>query len=332
MVDEPDNLDTRQASDGDYLLAGSSTHQARKGKRGCPSFEISVPLTIPSSNRSSSSCSLDEGAQDTTAGYDTLATTTEATPTGSDFSNTASKRVSASQRALELRTSVFALNHLPESRKRSIKSLVADDSLSETSDACLARIIQEDEYNDSSLKKPRLSTISNNEKYEIQNSTDDNDNILSEPSPLEDNLLSKHPYTSRATVKPGTRFCSRRIIRDRVSKTVIPKVQGTISDSADSLLSEPDSDISGPGHDVGGMEDTYHGRSSSEYSSTTTYIDDDALIEPARNSRQNQRTRASLTRPMRAPLMSPLASGGSRLGSRVRRISSLVPKKQLIGM
>jgi DNA repair protein RAD16 len=300
------------------MLTGPSTHLARNGRRACPSFVVSVPLEIPSSDESSSSSSLDESVQDTTAGYNTLATTTEVTPTGSNFSSPVPKRVSASARALELRTSVFSLGHKPGSRKRSIKSLIDDDTRSAASDACVARTFQADEYNDSSLKKLRLSTVSNAEEFEIQNSTDEDDDLLSEPTSLKDDLVSKYLYDSRAIPRPGSGFCSRSIVRDRVSKRVISRFKEALPDSADSLLSEPGSDISGQGDEVGGMEDTYHEHSSSDYSvSTADTSDDDPLIQATGNSRQNQRIRASSTRPVRAPI-SPLTREESRLGPRVR--------------
>jgi DNA repair protein RAD16 len=289
---------------------------------------ISVPLKVPSSDESSSSSSLDESVQDTIAGYNTLGTTTEVTPAGSDFSSPVPKRVSASARALELRTSVFSLSHKPGSRKRSIKSLIDDDTPNSTSDACIARTFQADEYNDSSLKKLRLSTVSNTEEFEIQNSTDEDGDLSSEPTPLNDDLVSKYSFDSRAIARPGRGFCSRSIVRDRVSKRVISRFKEVLSDSADSLLSEPDSDISGQDDEVWGMEDTYDEHSSSDYSVLTADMsDDDPLVQPTGSSRQIQRTRASSTRPLRAPPISPLTRGESRLGPRVR-ISLLELKKR----
>lgn len=329
MISELDNFNARQDSDDDYVLAGSSTSEIRKGRRGYQSFEVAVPAKIPPSDRTSSPSSLYGDVQDTAAGYDTLVTTTEATSTGSDVSNAGQMRVSASARAVELRASVFSLNTIPRSRKRSIKSLIVEDSLSETSEACIAREFPAAEYNDPSLKKAKFSTIFSKEEREIQNSTDEDNDLLSEPTSFNDKLVLKRQCDSRMMVSLGSRSRSRTGARDATAKTVKSKIKETISDTTESLLSEPDSDLSGPGEDAGDMEDVYHELSGSEYrSSTADLTDDDFLTQRTRNPSQNQGIRASLAHTIRAPLISPVSNGQSRLGSRVRRISLPGPKKQ----
>ncbi|PGH04741.1 hypothetical protein AJ80_08471 [Polytolypa hystricis UAMH7299] len=145
-----------------------------------PSLVVSVPIKNPTSYSSYSPLSSDTSGQGTSQ-RDTPATTANVTPAESDTMDTLPRRISASTRALELRASAFAMRNTTNNLKRTARLLSADDSVAEGSDASLARDLQAEEYGDASVKRLKTSSGIHQANYEVGNSTEDSDDVLSDP-------------------------------------------------------------------------------------------------------------------------------------------------------
>jgi len=146
------------------------------------SIEIHIPVKKESPAQGpSSSTSVDGASRDEMNGDDTPATSVAVTPADSE-TNKPRKRVSASARARELRSSAFSLS-TARGLKRDASALSADDSTIESSDAALARALQMEEYQRTGVKRQKLSMGRSKPALEIQNSTDDDDMLTDLGSP-----------------------------------------------------------------------------------------------------------------------------------------------------
>ncbi|KAL2215293.1 putative DNA excision repair protein Rad16 [Thermoascus aurantiacus ATCC 26904] len=146
------------------------------------SIEIHIPVKKESPAQGpSSSTSVDGASRDEMNGDDTPATSVAVTPADSE-TNKPRKRVSASARARELRSSAFSLS-TARGLKRDASVLSADDSTIESSDAALARALQMEEYQRTGVKRQKLSMGRSKPALEIQNSTDDDDMLTDLGSP-----------------------------------------------------------------------------------------------------------------------------------------------------
>ncbi|KAK2781526.1 DNA repair protein rad16 [Emmonsiellopsis sp. PD_33] len=228
---EDDSLDERLTAP---RAQGKTT---RRGGNNKAEIMVAVAIGNASSTRSSSSSS-DGGSLNTTDGYNTPATTANVTP--AEPANSRSKRVSASARALALRTSNFALRNSSLGTKRSANSISEDMSPAESSDAALARALQAEEYDDPSVKRPKYT-------HAISNSTDDNDEDLL--SPLSSSGEEGLDSVTESDLQPHfPRRLSRPLPRALPSKPSFTGKQGrlatknTIPDSDESALSELDSE------------------------------------------------------------------------------------------
>lgn len=132
------------------------------------SFEVAIPLkNVVSRYTSSSSTSTEENSGDGTNEYNTPATSVAVTPIESDIKSR--KRISASTRARELRSSAYSLSNTQRGVKRTSTAMSVDNSKTEDSDAALARVLQLEEYRSPKRQKPSR----NNSNIEVQVSDDD---------------------------------------------------------------------------------------------------------------------------------------------------------------
>ncbi|EEH20440.2 hypothetical protein PABG_02699 [Paracoccidioides brasiliensis Pb03] len=280
--------------DGHLITPRTRAESSNRGARNDNDIKPAVMVAVAIENKSSfgsPSSSTDGSAQSTTNGYSTPATTVNGTP--AEPVNPRSKRVSASARALQLRSSAFALRKTSAGTKRSAMSIIGDSSLDESPDAALARAVQAEEYNDASSKRVKCS-------HEINNSTDyefDHESLSDTPSDNEDKLCSwpKANLTRVTRSKAGhqplapamnpmdtNRGCKRK----GVSKDII-------ADSEGSSLSEADSDLSNPYSSEDEM-DAFQSDSSDEDSSD---VDIDEFAAPLPPTTRPFRARARTTAP-----------------------------------
>ncbi|KAL4811554.1 SNF2 family N-terminal domain-containing protein [Aspergillus unguis] len=200
----------REIADSDDELASPLVTAKSQGSRSAK-LEVAIPIRKPAALRSaSSSVAAEDTSADGLAEYDTPATSVAVTPAVSDI-GTAKKRVSASTRARELRSSNMALGG-QRGLKRSVAVEEDDYFASESADAALARNLQFQEYQQDSTKRQKTSGGSleeidgfsdgNSELTEL----DDDDNIFQEP---EEEVFPQKKLRSsrRSNVRP--------VIRDR---------------------------------------------------------------------------------------------------------------------
>ncbi|KAF9884115.1 DNA repair protein rad16 [Aspergillus nanangensis] len=148
-------------------------------RRKSATLEVAIPLKSQSRRSISSSAASVETSGDGSNEYNTPDTSVIVTPAESDAGRS-KKRVSASTRAQELRSSTISLG----TRQGSKRTFAAtSDSPTETSDEALARALQAEEYRAPLFKRQKTSR---NIKVEIADSAGDSSE-LSEP---EDNDLS----------------------------------------------------------------------------------------------------------------------------------------------
>ncbi|BDD56529.1 hypothetical protein MAP00_001974 [Monascus purpureus] len=132
------------------------------------SFEVAIPLkNVVSRYTSSSSTSTEENSGDGTNEYNTPATSVAVTPIESAIKSR--KRISASTRARELRSSAYSLSNTQRGVKRTSTAMSVDNSKTEDSDAALARVLQLKEYQSPKRQKPSRY----NSNIEVQVSGDD---------------------------------------------------------------------------------------------------------------------------------------------------------------
>ncbi|KAN0074910.1 SNF2 family N-terminal domain containing protein [Elaphomyces granulatus] len=173
------NIDDRQAENirqshrsRETQGYGQTTKDSRRLLRA---IEVVIPMNPSSPATGSSSSSSVDGASRDMESSDTPMTSVAPTP-GEPVSNGPRKRISASARALELRSSSFSIDSSSKSRKRGVAAVMVDMSPSESSDAALARALQLEEYKDTATKRPRLSSRKNSRIIEIPDTDDESDN------------------------------------------------------------------------------------------------------------------------------------------------------------
>jgi DNA repair protein RAD16 len=150
--------------------------------------------------------------------YDTPMTSVAPTP-GEPVSGGPRKRISASARALELRSSSFSIDSSSRGRKRGVEAVTVDMSPSESSDAAFARALQLEEYKDTTTKRPRLSGRKNTRILEIQDTDDESD----------DNAFHS---AARSSMRGNT--------GNHIKSGIIPDTEESSLSDIDSLLTEPD--------------------------------------------------------------------------------------------
>ncbi|KKA21130.1 DNA excision repair protein Rad16 [Rasamsonia emersonii CBS 393.64] len=265
--------------------------------------EVAIPVKKESpSNGSSTSPSVEITSRDVSL-YGTPATSVAATPVESDR-NQPRKRVNASARLQELRASTYSMTSSSTGRKRGAAALSADESTTESSDAALARALQLEEYEGTETKRQRLSSGGSKRILEIQDSTDDDDAMLTELDSLSDaeepiRQPSPHRETRKSIqhkgIVPGTDESSLSDLDSSNARLV-----DDLDDSMDEVLYEDSSD-----------------ESISDYVSSPSDVDGD-LPMPQRgtgSARRGARRVQSLAPPRR----DPLPYGMSRRAIRERR-------------
>ncbi|KLJ06781.1 adenosinetriphosphatase [Blastomyces silverae] len=168
---------------------------------------------------SSPSSSTDAGGTSTTTGDSTPATTANVTP--AEPINPGKKRVNATARFHQLRSSAFGLMRGSGGAKGTANSTSTDASPGESADEALARALQAEEYGDSNLEEPTYSLDSN--------------------QTLQPKLNATRLTRGRAAQRPLTLASNH--VRANMS-SAIPN--DTIPDSEESSLSELDPDLASP--------------------------------------------------------------------------------------
>ncbi|KAL2827297.1 SNF2 family N-terminal domain-containing protein [Aspergillus pseudoustus] len=173
---------------------------------GQPKLEVAIPLKKPSSRSASSSVATEDTSADGTTGYDTPATSVAVTPAESDGGGP-KKRVSASARARDLRSSTMSLG-----ARRGVKRPCATDAddyfTSESADAALAKSLQMQEYG---------QTLPKRKKTLDDTSMDDNSDINNPSDVLDDSDLYEETLdqpVSRRRTKVSLRSTQSRVVLD----------------------------------------------------------------------------------------------------------------------
>ncbi|KAL2834512.1 SNF2 family N-terminal domain-containing protein [Aspergillus cavernicola] len=200
----------QEVPDGEDELTASNISKPC-GVIALPKLEVAIPLKRTRSRRSpSSSVAAEDTSRDGLTEYDTPATSVGATPAESDVGRP-KKRVSASARALELRSSTMSLGG-PNRGNRQSATDAHGYFAPESSDAVLARNLQLQEYQQTSSKRRRISIDTSRE---IGSFTDD-DSVLTElddDDPYED--ISEQPAPrKKSRARASLRSINRPIIRD----------------------------------------------------------------------------------------------------------------------
>ncbi|KKZ60717.1 hypothetical protein EMCG_04644 [[Emmonsia] crescens] len=290
-TDGDDSIDEPLTAPRTRAKASNQDRKNNNNNNNRPEVMVAVSIGQKPSFGSPSS-STDGGGMSATNGYTTPATTANVTP--AEPANPSNKRVSASARALQLRSSAFSLRKASAGAKRAADSMSTDASPDESADAALARALQAEEYNDPSAKKLKYS-------HEARNSTsddddDDDDSFLSDLSSENENSLALRPKlnVARSTLsRPGCRPLAPASNRSRGNKSsAIPK--DTIPDSEESSLSELDTDLADPYSSDSEIEDLFE-NALSDGDSTDTNIDQPTAPAPTWATRQPRR--ANLTAP-----------------------------------
>lgn len=230
-----------------------------------PRFKAPHPLRKRSiANSPSSASSLVDSVQDQMSEYDTPGTSAAVTPAETSalrnampISAASTKKVSASARALELRSSAHSLSTSVRNRKRQAQDSDEDGSPDESSDARLARRLQAEEYSGKASKRTKMA--SSNNKYQIDDSIDDDDDDLEFITSISDSESDVPLASSRRKAPVSSRFSlPSRAARDSARKSINKKITREVPDSDESALSSVESDIFDPedaGSDLG--EDFY---------------------------------------------------------------------------
>ncbi|PGH05863.1 hypothetical protein AJ79_06705 [Helicocarpus griseus UAMH5409] len=266
-IEEDDSLDKRLTTPRTRSRGGKNNNK--------PEVMVAVSIENSASSFGSPLSSSDAGGQSTTNGYTTPATTADVTP--AEPVNPSSKRISASARALELRSSNFSLRKSSLGVKRPAKSISTDAATpDESADAALARALQAEEYQDSSAKRFKSSN-------EIRNSTDNEDlsDILPDLSSENEDSIALQSNLGVPRRAAGRRSLARISSSGRTSKGRRPP-EDVIPDSDGSALSDLDSDLSDP-YNSASDEDELYGISS-DGDTTDTNMSEAAL--PAHAPRQ----------------------------------------------
>ncbi|KAL5335252.1 SNF2 family N-terminal domain-containing protein [Aspergillus crustosus] len=208
-----------ELADSEYELM---TLEAPKphGRVGLSNVEVAIPIKNSISRRSaSSSVAGGDTSADSITRYDTPATSIAVTPAESDRGRS-KKRVSASARALELRSSTMSLGTQTGS-KRSLANETENYFTVEDTDAALARTLQLQEYEQNRSKRRKVSA-------DVESLADD-DSLLTE---LNDDDFYDEPVEQPATQK------ILRTLRRSNSKLVIPGTDDLMTGLSDSNIED----------------------------------------------------------------------------------------------
>ncbi|KAL4955042.1 SNF2 family N-terminal domain-containing protein [Aspergillus filifer] len=161
-----------EISDSEDELLSTAAQKPRGGTR-LAKLEVAIPVKKPSSRRRSASSSVDaeDISADGIAGYDTPATSVAVTPGESDR-GLSKKRVSATARARELRSSNMSLGG--QKRTKRSRTLDAEDYFArECADETLARNLQLQEYEQGIPKRQKIEDIDNEASVSSEMDNDD---------------------------------------------------------------------------------------------------------------------------------------------------------------
>ncbi|OGM42836.1 DNA excision repair protein Rad16 [Aspergillus bombycis] len=218
--------------------------------------EVAIPLKKQSPTRSTSSSDV---VEDISGGginaYSTPASSVAVTPAEMNMTKPR-KRVSASARARELRSSIKSLN-TQKGPKRDFAAITSDDPTSESSDTALTQALQLREYQKSSPKRRKTR---GGVRFALEDSTD-NDSVLTRSSYNKEN----------GTVDIG---------KLRPARKTRNSVQSVVSDSESSIIMEDES----------GDEQEYFSESDSMSSMDVDSVSQ--RIGDSAGSRASARTRA----------------------------------------
>ena len=195
----------------------------------------------------SSLSSVGSSVREQSSGYETPGTSAVATPAEpaarrslslassnqkTSTSAPVTAKVSSSVRAQQLRSSKLSLSSSTSKRKRQDENVIEEDE-DETSDARLARTLQEEEYQGGILKR---SKFHDQRQLEVENSSDESDSLSSLSG--DDAVIP-----SRRNTKKDARFSlPTRAARDSAKKSINEKAALAISDTENSDLTIFDSD------------------------------------------------------------------------------------------
>ncbi|KAL2360263.1 hypothetical protein RJZ56_006875 [Blastomyces dermatitidis] len=195
-----------------------SDHDRTNDNTSRPAVMVAVSIGHKPSFGSPSS-STDAGGTSTTTGDSTPATTANVTP--AEPINPIKRRVNATARFQQLRSSAFGLMRGSGGAKGAPNSTSTDASPDESADEALARALQAEEYGDSNLDEPTYSLDSN--------------------QTLRPRLNATRLTRGRATQRPLT------LASNHVHANMSSAIRSdTIPDSEESSLSELDSDLASP--------------------------------------------------------------------------------------
>lgn len=224
------------------------------------SIEVAIPLKkqSPSCASSSSSSSEDtsgEGRND----YDTPATSVVMTPAESDV-NKPRRRVNASARALELRSSSMSLSNTQRGLKRNAAALSPEAPALETSDEALAQALQMQEYQESFSKRLKIAANASRDTLEIEDSTGDDDLLMNLDSDGVEDAEDEEdfePWQPKRNIRTSRRSTTKRTI--------------------------PDSEVSDLSDDEAG-DDNYQTDSGADGPPSSSSEEEPLVVERARNS------------------------------------------------
>ncbi|KAJ9191876.1 hypothetical protein DTO164E3_8623 [Paecilomyces variotii] len=268
-----------QDYDAGVRMGMSTAQAARDGTQ----IEVAIPVKKMPSSGDSSPVSAGETSGAGTNGYDTPATSVTGTPGFPVTNNETKKRVSASARARELRSSTFSLQNAAKNLKRDAASLLDDHSTIESSDAALARSLQLEEYQAPDVKRRKTSRTNDTSALEIMDS---------------------HESLARSSGE-------KRALRSRV-----------IPDSEDSSLSDLDDVAARLGPDLEDeLEDTYEDSSeaSDDDESSSASADDEVPLASRSPGTRRQAARQTRARGARAGAASERTSAPSWMSRRALR-------------
>lgn len=286
-----------EIADSEDELISSGTPKPR-GVARLAKVEVAIPLKYPRRSASSSVAAEDTSADGIT-GYDTPATSVAVTPADSDIGRS-KKRVSASARAQELRSSNMSLG---AKAKRGIKRSAAtetDDYFTpENADAALARNLQLQEYQQNIPKRRKTS---DNSFPEIGGS-EDGDSPLSEidyDELYEEDLENPLP--------PKKLRASRR----SNTKPVIPDSDDFLDEGSEGYIDDH----------------AYRSDSASNMSDSSSAASEEVplIVQRAERTNNTKTRRLMSRRRLSAGLASALASG---MSSRVRHVETTFKKSKL---
>lgn len=170
-------------------------------------MEVAIPVnkTRLSSHGSSTPSVAEDALGNGPNEYSTPVTSVAATPAESDV-NISRKRISATARARELRSSAMSLD-----TRRGLKRASDDTPAHIQTDADLARSLQMQDYQEPVPKRQRLSANTRRSAWKIRDSTDDDDDttpVHDESSEVDEKDAVKgwRSWAARAppSVNPGT--------------------------------------------------------------------------------------------------------------------------------